>query len=183
MKENTEKIAEYIFVKPKLKKADLIFVFGGLHVEAAVKACKLYKRFAPKILISGGENRTTGKNEAKELSRKLIELGVKGEDIILEDKSNNTFENVLFSKKVIEDKIGFDNIKKISIVTKNYHMRRAIMTLKKYFPKSIKFLPNPYKIKNWDKNNWYKNEDSNKKVISEFEKIQKYLKKGDIEEL
>ena len=71
----------------------------------------------------------------------LISKGVLEKDIILEDKSTNTLENVLFSKKTIEEKIGFNNLKSIVTVTKHYHSRRALMTIKKYFPKNISIIP------------------------------------------
>ncbi len=100
-----EKITEYIFLTPNPQKADLVFVFGTRHPEAVNRVYELYKdKLIPKILLSGGKNRITSENEAKEMSQKLVELGVKENDIILEDKSTNSLENVLFSEKVIEEK-------------------------------------------------------------------------------
>jgi hypothetical protein len=39
----------------------------------------------------------------------------------------------------------------------------------------------PYELNGWNKNNWSKNSESRAKVIGEYEKIKKYLEKGDIE--
>lgn len=183
-KEEIEKITDYIFLKSNPQKADLALVFGTRHSEAINKAYELYQnKFVNKILVSGGVNRVNGENEALEMSKKLIGLGIKQDDIILENKSINSLENVLFSRQVVEEKIGFKNIKKIIAVVKHYHSRRALMTLKKHFPKNIEFLPAIYEVYDFTSSNWPNSEIGKEKVIGEWNKIQKYLAKGDIEEL
>jgi hypothetical protein len=57
------------------------------------------------------------------------------------------------------------------------------MTLKKYFPKYIKFYVATYDAYGFDKNNWWKKVEDKSRVINEFKKIKKYLAKKDIEEL
>lgn len=183
-REEIKKITEYIFLESKPQKADLALVFGTRHPEAINKVYELYRcKFIPQILISGGTNKVTGKNEAQEMSKKLIKFGVKQEDIALEDQSINTLENVLFSKEIINKKLKFSNIKKIIAVVKHYHSRRALMTLKKHFPKNIELIPVTYEIYGFTKDNWHENETGKEKVVSEWNKIPKYLKKGDIEEI
>ncbi len=183
-KEDIKKITEYIFLESKPQKADLAFVFGTRHKEAIAKAYKLYNsKLVTKILVSGGINRVTGENEAQKMSRELIKLGVDKDDIFLEDKSTNSLENVLFSKKLIKEKIGFDNIKKIVAVVKHYHSRRALMTFKKHFPESVKIILTAYNIYGFAKNNWHKTTEGKRKVMGELDKIKKYLLKGDIEEI
>ncbi len=179
-----DKITNYIFLDEKPEKADLALVFGTRHREAIEKTYELYRAgFIDKILISGGKNRVTGENEAEEMSKKLIMLGVNFEDIVLENKSVNSLENVLFSKKIIDEKIGFKLIKKIIAITKNYHSRRALMTIKKYFPDYIKIIPITYQVGGLTKENWSDSATGKEKVIGEFEKIKIYLEKGDIVEL
>lgn len=182
--EEIKKITDYIFLESKPQKADLALVFGTRHSEAINKVYELYRdKLIPKILVSGGLNRVTGENEANEMSQALMELGVNKDDIILEDQSINSLENVLFSKKVIEEKIGFNNIKKIIAVVKHYHSRRALMTLKRYFPKTVVLIPVTYDIYGFDKDNWFEDASGKEKVMDEWDKISVYLKKGDIEEL
>jgi uncharacterized SAM-binding protein YcdF (DUF218 family) len=183
-KKEIKKITDYIFLESRLQKADLALVFGTRHQNAIDKAFELYKnKFVGKILVSGGINKETGRNEAQDMSEKLINLGVKREDILEEDRSINSLENVLFSKKIIEEKIGFKNIFKIIAVIKNYHSRRALMTIKKHFPKNIELIPAPYEIYDFAKDNWFESEIGRVKVIGEWKKIPIYLEKGDIEEL
>lgn len=182
---DTEQITNYIFVPAVSEKADLAFIFGTRQYQGAVKiAYDLYKiNLVPKILVSGGMNRVSGENEALAIFQKLSSLGVNNGDIIVEDKSTNTLENVLFSRDFIEKNIGWENIQTIIAVVKNYHSRRALMTLKKHFPKHIKFISADYEVYNFNKNNWSESEQGKEKVFGEYEKIQKYLAKGDIEEL
>jgi Uncharacterized conserved protein len=176
-----KKITEYIFLRSNPQKADLALVFGTRHQEAINKTYELYcSGFVKKIVVSGGKNRITGENEAIEMGKKLEQLGVKGSDLILEDKSENSLENVLFSKEIIDKKNGLKNIKKIIAVVKHYHSRRALMTLKKHFPEYIQFIPVTYEIYGFTDDNWHQTNTGKDKVLSEWKKIHEYLKKGDI---
>jgi len=179
-----KKITDYIFLKSNPQKADLALVFGTRHQEAINKVFELYRDgLVPKILVSGGINRVTKENEAKEMSSKLIQLGVKKDDIILEDKSTNSLENVLFSRQIIGEKIGFNKVKKIIAIVKHYHSRRALMTIKKHFPKTIELIPVTYDIYGFTIDDWFDNKTGKEKVLDEWNKITIYLERGDIEEL
>ena len=183
-KKEIQEITDYIFLEPRPEKADLAIVFGTRHRQAVDKTFRLYQnKLVPKILISGGENRVTDDNEADKMSQELMSMGVQREDIILEDRSTNSLENVLFSKEVLEEKIGLQNLKKIIAVTKHYHSRRAIMTLRRHFPKTIKFIPAVYEVYGFTRDDWAGSESGREKVMSEYNKIKEYLAKGDIEEL
>ena len=132
------KITDYIFLESKPQKADLAIVFGTRYPEPIYKTLELYSnKLVSKILISGGKNKVTGEKEACMMRDRLIKLGVEKESILTEEESTNSLENVLFSKIIIENKIGFRNIKKIIAVVKHYHSRRALMTLRKHFSKNI----------------------------------------------
>jgi len=184
MKNDTKTITEYIFLEPKLEQADLIIVFGTRYKEASERVSELYRKgYTKTILVSGGENRITHENEAEEISKTLISLGVSARDIVREGESTNSLENVLFSEKVIDKIFGWKNIRKILVVTKHYHIRRAMMTLKKHFPNTVQLVPASYDILDFDKGNWHDTVNGREKVMSEWRKIKEYLAKGDIEEL
>ena len=53
-------------------------------------------------MLSGGINKTTIQNEAKKMAKNLIMMDVKKDDLILENQSTNSLENVLFFKDKIE---------------------------------------------------------------------------------
>lgn len=177
-------ITKYIFLDSKPQKADLAFVFGTRFEDALRVAFNLYKNgLVPKILVSGGLNKYSHKIEAEEMARELIAMGVPAENILSESKSTNTLENVLFSRQVIEDKIGFNKISKIVIVAKHYHSRRDLMTLKKHFPKHISYFLVTYNVYGFTKHNWFNTEKGKEEVMAEWDKIHLYLKKDDIEEI
>jgi len=68
-----------------------------------VEICVLYKTGKiKKIIISGGSNSLNGPKDARFQYKKMIELGIPAEDIIVEDSSKNTFENASFSKRKID---------------------------------------------------------------------------------
>lgn len=181
-------ITHYIFVKDADQKGDLAFVFGTWNAwEASIeKAADLYRQgLVPKIIVSGGKNEKTGIVEGDYMAKELNKLGVPAKDVLIENKSTNTLENVLFSRDIIEQEIGLENISTIVAVVKNYHARRSLMTLRKHLPMSIRLKSAPYKSPFYDftGENWMDTDVGNENVLGEVEKIRTYLAKGDIAEL
>ena len=182
--EEIQKITNYIFLKSNPQKADMALVFGTRYHEGLDKVYELYRDGLIKnILISGGNNRFTGENEASEMSKKLLAMGVKKEDLVLEDRATNSLENVIFSKDVIERQFGLGKVKKIIAIVKHYHSRRALMTLKRHFPAQIELIPVTYEVNGFTAGSWFDSEKGREKVFGELEKIKKYLAKGDIQKL
>ena len=59
------------------------------------------------------------------MRRDLWHMGLMGERIIIEDKSTSTYENMIFSKKLIPS--GLDTG---LLVTNDYHLYRAVLLAK-----------------------------------------------------
>jgi uncharacterized SAM-binding protein YcdF (DUF218 family) len=59
-------------------------------------------------------------SEAQSMKNYLLEQGIKEKNIILEDKSTNTYENIKFSNKLIKKKNA-----NLAFSTTNYHVFRA----------------------------------------------------------
>ena len=181
MEPNMQAITEYMFIDSDPYKSDLAIIFGTRHKKPVDVFIDLYNRgLVRKVLITGGINRITGRNEADDLSKELEVAGVDRNDIILEKTSINSLENVVFSKNVIEKEIGFKNIKHIIYITKHYHAKRALLTLKKHFPNNVTFHSVLYSLLDFDKGNWFNNEEGKKKILGEYEKIKKYQEKCDL---
>lgn len=121
--------------KKDVSKSDYIIVLGaGLwgdtpsdtlirRLEGALKLSKINPDVP--IIVSGGKGKGETITEAEAMSRYLISKGVSKESIIKEEKSTSTFENIKFSKEII-DKINKDNkTQKVTIVTSNFHSFRA----------------------------------------------------------
>lgn len=85
---------------------------------------KQYETTKKKIIYipSGGKGNDEITSEAAAIKKYLIEKGIKEKQIIIEDKSTTTNENIHFSKNKI-DEINKDA--KISFSTTNYHVFRS----------------------------------------------------------
>ena len=101
---------------------------------------------------SGGKGDDEISSEAESMKRYLLEKGIPKERILIEDKSANTYENLNFSKAVIEADSGDIKKKKIAFATTNYHIFRGYVLSRKndYIAKGISastkryFYPNAF---------------------------------------
>ncbi|MBQ3392544.1 MAG: YdcF family protein [Lachnospiraceae bacterium] len=75
----------------------------------------------PVYVASGGKGPDEVISEASCIAARLAQKGVPAERILLEDRSGSTYENMLFSRKVIGDVRN----KKILFATTNYHVFRS----------------------------------------------------------
>jgi uncharacterized SAM-binding protein YcdF (DUF218 family) len=83
-----------------------------------------------KILITGGSGKLWGDTiaEAAELADIFRLCGVSPADILIEDKSINTRENALFTKKILDER-KFNG--KALLITSAFHLRRARLCFNK----------------------------------------------------
>ena len=80
------------------------------------------------VIVSGGQGNDEVISEALCMKNYLIEKGISPERIFMEDKSVNTYENLKFSKNIINR----ENLpEKITLVTDGFHQCRAEMIAKK----------------------------------------------------
>ena len=88
------------------------------------KAAVVYDRSmsACKIICSGGQGKDETVSEAEAMSKYLIEKGISKKDIILEDQSVNTEENLRNSQEIIRKRKGRQ---RTAIVSSGYHILRA----------------------------------------------------------
>ena len=90
-----------------------------------------YRKKYPKakIILSGlgKEAKVRGiASEAETMKKYLLNHGINNHDLILEDKSENTYENLRNSQKKIPNKTS-----KVVIVTSDFHMSRALLIAKR----------------------------------------------------
>ena len=98
---------DYLGMHQKPEKADVIVGFGNFNDNIARRAAELYLQgYAPKILFTGGLGRNTknllSEPEADRFARVAMECGVPEGDILREDRSTNTKENILFTREMLE---------------------------------------------------------------------------------
>ena len=93
------------------------------------KFIKIYKT-GDKVILSGGKrNKKNNKTESYIMSKYLLDkITISKKNIILENKANDTIENIKFLLKILKK----ENIKNISLITSSWHMKRV-----KYIIKNI----------------------------------------------
>lgn len=86
------------------------------------KGVEIYKKNPKsKLIMSGGQGPDELVPEASAMKNYALGLGIKEEDVLEENKSKNTRENLIFSKRIMEEKSKF------AIVSNYYHIFRALL--------------------------------------------------------
>lgn len=165
--------------------ADLMFVFGTRLLTPAQIAVDLYgQRRAPYIVLTGGQNRYTGENEAEQYYTLLTTAGIPADKIILENQSTNTFENVTFAFSLIAQKLPLSSIASVLVICKWMHSRRALMTLKRHFPPGIRYYAHTYEPAGITRENWHLDPyNVTANVLKNWESIPQYLAWGHLQEI
>lgn len=108
-------------------------------------------------MLCGGKLRdfTDGKySEAEHMYRAALALGVAEEDIILENGSQYTMENILFSLIELQRSFWLNNVHSVLLVTTAYHMRRSLAIARYLLPEHIAVIPCPANDNNTRRDNW-----------------------------
>ena len=109
-------IWDYLCLGQEPQKADCIVGFGNFNTDIARRAAELYHQgLAPKILFTGGLGRNTEgllpEPEAVRFAKVAMACGVPAKDILIEDRSTNTKENIEFTRAMLEKEgISTDHI-------------------------------------------------------------------------
>jgi uncharacterized SAM-binding protein YcdF (DUF218 family) len=89
------------------------------------------KKRIKKILISGASGSLTSElKEAEILRNYLIKIGIPDSCVLAENSSNNTYENAIYSEKVLTQ-IHTKKELNCLIITSDYHLRRSLACFKK----------------------------------------------------
>ena len=142
------------------ENADCIIVLGSIkaakyRVPVAAQAYKAGR--ASKIMLCGGKLRDfpDGKySEAEHMHQAALALGVADEDIVLENSSQNTVENILFALVELQRTFWLNKVHRVLLVTTTYHMRRSLAIAQYLFPEHIAIIPCPADDSNTRRDNW-----------------------------
>lgn len=147
---------------PKAVQGDVIILLGGGINEGVtdmtgigtpsegmlariVTAVRLQKRLELPVILSGGKVYSSSSDMAPILRRFLIDLGVDSRQIIIENRSRDTYENAGYTESICR-RHGF--LKPI-LITSALHMPRSVMMFEKTelqvipFPAGFRTRPNP----------------------------------------
>lgn len=135
--ENVKILWDFLHLNQQPEKADVIVGFGCYDEDIPRRCAELYRLgYAPYVCFTGGLGRNTGRiwktTEAERFAAIAIAEGVPEERIILENKSANSAENLLFTPKLLNEK-GI-RAEKILAVHKPYMEKRLWAAMQVYWP-------------------------------------------------
>ena len=137
---------DYHHVNHQLKKSDCILVLGSHDTRVAERGAELYLQgFAPVLIFSGGLGNFTqdiwDESEADKFAKIAVSLGVPKKAILIENKSTNTGENIMFTQQLLKEKCL--DPESFIVVQKPYMERRSFATFKKHWPEKTLLVTSP----------------------------------------
>lgn len=132
-----QQLWDYHHMQHQLEKADCILALGSHDLRVADRAAELYLQgWAPLVIMSGGLGNLTQnmwtESEADQFAAIAIRKGVPEKAILVENKSTNTGENIVFTQQLLQQKNLTPH--KFIVVQKPYMERRSYATFKKHWP-------------------------------------------------
>jgi uncharacterized SAM-binding protein YcdF (DUF218 family) len=146
IRELVERVWQYHQMHHQLASADAILVLCSHDMAVAETAARLFlDGWAPLLIFSGGLGSITKhlwrEPEADQFARTAIRMGVPPESILVENKSTNTGENILFTKQLLAEK--HIDPRTFIVVQKPYMERRSYATFKKLWPEKALVVTSP----------------------------------------
>jgi uncharacterized SAM-binding protein YcdF (DUF218 family) len=131
------KIWNYHQLHHQLFEADAILVLCSHDKAVAAWGAQLFlDNWAPLLIFSGGFGAITSQlweePEADQFARIALQMGVPQDQMLIENESSNTGENILFTRKLLAER-GIE-VNKFLLVQKPYMERRSFATFKKVWP-------------------------------------------------
>ena len=180
-----EKIWQYHQMKHQLEKADVILVLCSHDKKVAERGAQLFlEGWAPLLIFAGGLGSITrgmwDEPEADQFAEIAIGMGVPSNSILVENKSTNTGENVLFTRQLLAQK-KIDP-QKFILVQKPYMERRSFATFRKMWPEKEVLVTSPQVSFDEYLGGYANKEFSKDEVISimvgDLQRIKLYPEKG-----
>jgi uncharacterized SAM-binding protein YcdF (DUF218 family) len=140
------KIWHYHLMNHSLEEADVILVLCSHDIRVAERAAQLFhERWAPLVIFSGGLGTITKdiwtEPEADQFAKVAIGLGVPKDKILIENRSSNTGENILFTRELLAER-GIE-AQKFIVVQKPYMERRSFASFRKLWPEKEVIITSP----------------------------------------
>lgn len=141
-----ETVWAYHHLGHELSRADVILVLCSHDTAVAERGAQLFlDGWAPLLIFSGGLGSITRElwtePEADQFAAIAVRMGVPRERILIENRSTNTGENVLFTKQLLADR-GLTP-QSFILVQKPYMERRSYATFRKLWPEKQAIVTSP----------------------------------------
>ena len=117
---NAEEYDAIIVLGAQVKADGSLSVQLTWRLDAAKKA---YDNKKVPVVVCGAQGKDEPTTEAEAMKNYLIEQGVAAEDILTDPESFNTSQNLKNAHKLLQDR---PEVKKVLIVTSDYHVPRAL---------------------------------------------------------
>jgi uncharacterized SAM-binding protein YcdF (DUF218 family) len=142
----TKTIWDYHHLNHQLSQADAILVLCSHDKIVAKRGAELFlEGWAPMVIFAGGLGSITSRlwqePEADQFAKIAIAMGVPKESILIENRSTNTGENILFTKQLLSER--HLDLQKFIVVQKPYMERRSYATFKKLWPEKDAIVTSP----------------------------------------
>jgi uncharacterized SAM-binding protein YcdF (DUF218 family) len=175
-------ISAFLFKTCRPEPVDLAFVLCSPTISSLLPAIALYKSgLAPKLLISGAGVAVDGTAEWSFYRDHAIASGVAESALLLEKAARNTAENAAFGAALIEKELGWAKVRSLAVCAKPFHMRRAIMTLRRHIPANVRLVAQPPDDPgDLSAETWWQTPQGRQRIFSELGKISAYALKGDL---
>ena len=182
-------ITGFIFMEDDPQKSDVIFIPGTSQSAVSETAAQLYcAGYAGYVIPSGMYSPKRGKFASEKIDKAryageydtdwayckhiLLANGVPESAILREDRSTHTGENAEYSARVLKE-LGI-KVEKAILCCQAFHARRAFMSYAKYFP-DTEILVVPTETQGIRREDWYLQEKSYRRVMSEVYKCGEYF--------
>lgn len=137
--ESARVIFDYLYLKDALQKADVIMGFGHFDEKIPLTCVNLYKNgYGEKVIFTGGIGAGTadlGMAEADYFADVWNRhLPQHKQNMLVENQSTNTGENMRFTMQLWQTHVGFKPKKKALIVANAYRQLRVWATCQWYMP-------------------------------------------------
>ena len=117
-------------------------------------------------------------SEAEHMRKRALELGIPETNIIMENNSKNTIENILYSLVELQHSMWLNRINSVLLVTTTYHMRRSLHIARYLFPDHISVYPCPADDIMTNRENWMKTVEGIKRAKAEVLNIVRCVNNG-----
>ena len=173
-------VTDYLFLGDPPGPVDAVLVLGGNSPARVSRAAELVRAgLTSLVVISGGATKRPQPvaTEAEWLARAALAAGIPDRCLVLERRASNTRENIIFSVPVLRRRLGPGPLV-IGVSSLPVHMRRAVMTARRYFPPTwrVVALPADYPLHN--AGNWWLTAQGREAAWQELVRIGRYLDRG-----
>jgi uncharacterized SAM-binding protein YcdF (DUF218 family) len=179
------KIWDYHHLHHRLEKSEAILVLCSHDLAVADRGAELFLQgWAPLLIFAGGLGSITGRlwhePEADQFARIAVARGVPKDRVLVENRSTNTGENVLYTRRLLAEK-DLDP-QTFIVVQKPYMERRSYATFKKVWPERALVVTSP-QVSMDDYLNGYSHDtlsadDVISIMVGDLQRIRVYAEKG-----